>query len=76
VVDLLVGLHACEEVGLDVVVGPAEVEVEVGEGVGLQEAFVLLGDVLDDCVLRVWMGIAVPLTLTTSLCFLDAHCAL
>ena len=34
-VDFLVWLHACEEVGLDVIVGPAEIEVEIGEGVGL-----------------------------------------
>lgn len=76
VVDLLVGLHACEEVGPDVVVGPAEVEGEVGERVGLQEPPVLLGDVLDHRVLGVCMQAGVPLTLITSLCFLLAHCAL
>lgn len=76
VVDLLVGLHAGEEVGLDVVVGPADVEVEVGEGIGLQEPAILLGDVLDHRVLSVCMQAGVPLTLITNLCFLLAHCAL
>lgn len=75
-VDLLMGLHAGEEVGLDVVVSPAEVEVEIGEGVGLQEPLVLLGHVLDHCVLGVWMREAVPATLMMSLLFLLAHCAL
>lgn len=76
VVDFLVGLHAGEEIGLDVVVSPADVEVEVGEGIGLQKPLVLFGDVLDDGVLRVLMGKGVPLTLITSLFFLLAHCAL
>jgi hypothetical protein len=76
VVDLLVRLHACEEVRLDVVVCPADVEVEVGERVGLQEPFVLAGDVFDDCVLGICIGGGLPLTLMTSLCFLLAHCAL
>lgn len=69
-------LHAGEEVGLDVVVGPAEIEVEIGEGVGLQEPLVLLGDVFHDGVLSVCIGRRIPLTLMTSLFFLLAHCAL
>lgn len=76
VIDFLMGLHAGKEIGLDVIVGPAEVEVQIGEGVGLQEPFILLGDVLDHRVLRVCMGDAVPLTLMTSLFFFDAQWAL
>lgn len=75
-VDLLVRLHACEKIGLDMVVGPAEIKVEVGEGIGLEEPLVLFGDMLDDSVLGVCMGAVVPLTLMTSLCFLLPHCAL
>ena len=75
-VDFLVWLHACEEVGLDVIVGPAEIKVEIGEGVGLKEPFILFGDVLDHGVLGVCMGEVLPLTLMTNLFFFDAQCAL
>jgi hypothetical protein len=51
VVNFLVGLHACEELGLNVVVGPAEVEGEVLNGISLQVPAVLFGNVLHDCVL-------------------------
>jgi len=51
VVDLLVSLHAREEFRLDVVVGPAEVEVEALDGVRLHVPLVLLGHMLHHCVL-------------------------
>lgn len=72
-VDLLVRLHACEQFRLDVVVGPAEVEVEVGDRLGLQVPLVFAGDVFNDGVLGVCMGGGVPLTLMTSLFLLLAN---
>ena len=76
VVDLLMRLHAGKEFRLDVIVSPAEIEVEIGEGVGLKEPFILFGDVLDHGVLGVCMGEVLPLTLMTNLFFFDAQCAL
>ncbi len=50
-VDFLVGLHAGEEFWLDVVVGPADVEVEGGGGVSLHVPLMLFGDMFDDGIL-------------------------
>ncbi len=69
-VDLLVSLHAGEEFGLDVVVGPAQVEVQVHHRVRLHVPPVLLSDMFDDSVLGFWVGESVPATLMTILCFL------
>jgi hypothetical protein len=35
VIDLLVGLHPREEIGFDVVIGPAQIEGQIGEGLRL-----------------------------------------
>lgn len=69
-VNFLVGLHACEEFRLNMIVGPAEVEGQPLGRVGLHVPLVLLGDVFDDCILGLCMGRELPLTLTTILCFL------
>lgn len=71
-VDFLVGLHAGEEIRLDVVISPADVEVEIGEGVSLKEPFILLGHVLHHCVLSICVTEELPLTLMISLFFLQA----
>lgn len=69
-VDLLVRLHSGKELGFDVIVGPADIEVEVGDRVGLQPPFIFFGNVLYHCVLCFCMLRDVPLTLMTTLCFL------
>lgn len=53
VIDFLVWLHPREEIGFDVVIGPAQIEGEIGEGFGLQEPFILAGDMLDDSILGI-----------------------
>ena len=69
VVDLLMRLHAGKEFRLDVIVSPAEIEVEVHYGVCLHVPPVLLGDVLDHGVLGFCVSWRVPATLMTILCF-------
>ena len=51
VVDLLMRLHPGEEIGLDMAIGPAEVEVKVGDWLGLHEPLIFLGEMLDDGIL-------------------------
>ena len=72
-IDFLVLLHASEELGFDVVVGPADVEVEVLDGVSLHHPFVLLSDVLHHSVLRLCFRAFLPLTLMIILCFLELN---
>ena len=76
VIDFLMGLHSCEEIWFDVVVGPAQIEGEISEWFCLQKPFILFGDMFDDSVLCICVGLGLPLTLMTSLFFLFAHCAL
>lgn len=71
-VDLLVGLHACKEFWLDVVVSPADVKIEIENRVGLHDPLVLLGYVLDRGILGFCMRRGVPATLMMILCFLPA----
>lgn len=76
VIDFLMSLHPCEKIGLDVIIGPAEIECEIGEWLGLQKPFILFGNMLDDSILGICVKLGLPLTLMTSLFFLFAHCAL
>lgn len=50
-VDFLMGLHASEEFRLDMVIGPADVEVKGSGRVGLHVPLVLFGNMLDDGIL-------------------------
>ena len=52
-VNLLVRLHPHKQVRLHMRIGPADVEVEVVDGLSLKEPFILLGHVLDHRVLSV-----------------------
>ena len=72
-VDFLVGLHAGEELGFDVIVGPAEVKGEVLYGVSLQVPLFFLDDMFDNSVLGFWMRRGLPLTLMTIFCFLELN---
>lgn len=72
-VDFLVGLHAGEEFGFDVIVGPAEVKSEVLDGVSLQVPLFFLDDMFDNSVLGFWMRRGLPLTLMTIFCFLELN---
>lgn len=73
VIDLLVRLHPREQVRLDMIVSPAEIEVEIGKRFSLQIPFILESNVLDDSILRVCMEDKLPLTLTMILFFLLAY---
>jgi hypothetical protein len=70
VIDLLVGLHSGEELGLDMVVSPTDVKVEAGDGVGLQPPLIFFGDMLHHGILGFCMLEGVPLTLMMTLFFL------
>lgn len=67
------GLHAGKEFRFDVVVSPADVEVEGGWRVGLHPPLVLFGDVFDYGILSFYMREGLPLTLIIILCFLELN---
>jgi len=52
----LMRLHPRKQLVFDVVVSPANIKSEVGEGLSLHEPFVLFGHVLDHSVLGVCVG--------------------
>lgn len=76
VIDFLVGLHAGKEIGLDMVISPADIEVEIGEWVSLKKPFILFGHMLNHCVLCICITSKIPLTFITTLFFLPPICAL
>ena len=73
VIDFLVRLHACEEVSFDVIICPAEIEVEVEDGVSLHPPFMFFCDMFDDCILSFFITECVQLTLMIILCFFEVN---
>ena len=69
-IDFLVGLHPGKEFRLDVVVGPADIKIKIGDGLGLHKPFIFFSDVLDNGILCFCMEGYVPLTLIAILFFL------
>jgi hypothetical protein len=52
-INFLMWLHASKEIWLDMIVSPAQIEVEVGEWFCLQIPFMFTSNVFDHCVLGV-----------------------
>ena len=69
-IDFLVGLHPGKEFGLDVVIGPADIKIKIGDGFCLHKPFIFFSDVLDNGILCFYMEEHVPLTLMAILFFL------
>jgi hypothetical protein len=66
-------LHASKQVWLNMIVGPANIEVQVSKRLRKQKPFILKSDMLDNSILRVYVSNKLPLTLTVILFFLLAN---
>lgn len=69
-IDLLMRLHSSEQLRFDMVVSPANVEVEASDRICLQPPLIFFGNMFHHSILCLYMLEGVPLTLMISLFFL------